>query len=76
MGMVVILFNGAEPFEQSVNNPSTEGFKWNLMKISKVVSEKKTFVHHSQEDHDGPISLTWANRFAYLLLKIQSSSLL
>ena len=29
-----------------------------------------------QEDHDGPISLTWPNRFAYLLLKIQPSSLL
>ena len=29
-----------------------------------------------QEDHDGPISLTWANRFAYLLLKFQPSSLL
>ena len=29
-----------------------------------------------QEDHDGPISLTWANRFAYLLLKFQPSLLL
>ena len=29
-----------------------------------------------QEDHDGPISLTWPNRFAYLLLKFQPSSLL
>ena len=29
-----------------------------------------------QEDHDGPISLTWANRFAYLMLKFQPSSLL
>ena len=29
-----------------------------------------------QEDHDGPISLTWANRFAYLMLKFQASSLL
>ena len=29
-----------------------------------------------QEDHDGPISLTWANSFAYLLLKFQPSSLL
>ena len=35
--------------------------------------EKKT---NKQEDHDGPISLTWANRFAYLLLKFQPSSLL
>ena len=29
-----------------------------------------------QEDHDGPVSLTWANSFAYLLLKFQPSSLL
>ena len=29
-----------------------------------------------QEDHDGPISLTWANRFAYLMLKFQPSALL
>ena len=29
-----------------------------------------------QEDHHGPISLTSANRFAYLLLKFQPSSLL
>ena len=29
-----------------------------------------------QEDHDGPISLTWPNRLAYLLLKFQPSSLL
>ena len=29
-----------------------------------------------QEDHDGPISLTWANSFAYLLLKFQPSVLL
>ena len=29
-----------------------------------------------QEDHDGPISLTWANSFANLLLKFQPSSLL
>ena len=32
--------------------------------------------HIQQEDHDGPISLTWPNRFAYLLLKFQPSSLL
>ena len=29
-----------------------------------------------QEDHDGPISLTWPNRVVYLLLKFQPSSLL
>ena len=29
-----------------------------------------------QEDYDGPLSLTWAYRFAYSLLKFQPSSLL
>ena len=32
MGMAAILFNDAEPFEQSVNIPSTEGPLWNLVK--------------------------------------------
>ena len=36
-------------------------------------NEKKN--KNKQEDHDGPILLTWSNRFAYLLLKIQPSSL-
>ena len=35
MGMAAILFNNAEPFEQSVNIPSTEGPMWNLVKISQ-----------------------------------------
>ena len=39
--------------------------------IREVTTEVK-----KQEDHDGPISLTWSNRFAYLLFKIQPSSLL
>ena len=43
MGMVVISFNGAEPFEQIVNIPSTEGPMWNLQKTGQAVSEKKTF---------------------------------
>ena len=43
MGMAAILFNDAEPFEQSVNIPLTEGPMWNLVKIGQVVSEKKTF---------------------------------
>ena len=47
-------------------------FYGEVRKISEIFSWKKT----KQEDHDGPISLTWANRFAYLLLKIQPSSLL
>ena len=43
MGMVAILFNNAEPFEQIDNMVSTEGPMWNLVKIGQVVSEKKTF---------------------------------
>ena len=43
MGIAAILFNDPEPFEQSVNIPSTEGPLWNLVKISQVVLEKKTF---------------------------------
>ena len=42
MGMTTISFNGAEPFEQTVNIPSTEGPMWNLVKIGQAVSEKKT----------------------------------
>ena len=33
MGMAAILFNDAEPFEQSVNIPSTKSLMWNLVKI-------------------------------------------
>ena len=43
MGMVAILFNGAEPFEQIDNTPLTEGVVWNLIKTDQVVSDKKTF---------------------------------
>ena len=38
MGMTAILFNGAEPLEQIVNIPSTEGPMWNLVKIDQAVS--------------------------------------
>ena len=38
--MTAILFNDAEPFEQNVNIPSTEGSMWNLVKIRELVSEK------------------------------------
>ena len=43
MGMVAILFNDAEPFEQIDITPWTEGPMWNLVKIGHAVSEKKTF---------------------------------
>ena len=41
--MAAILFNGAEPFEQIDNMPSTEGPKFSLVKIGQAVSGKKTF---------------------------------
>ena len=40
MGMVAILFNGAEPFEQIANTPLTECPVWNQVKIYHAVSEK------------------------------------
>ena len=43
MGMAAILFNDSEPFEQSVDIPSTEGPMWHLLKIGQMVLEKKTF---------------------------------
>ena len=43
MGMAAILFNSAEPFEQTDNIPSTQSPMYNLMKIGQAVSEKKTF---------------------------------
>ena len=46
MGMAAILFNDAEPFEQIDGTPSTEGPVWNLMKIGRAVSEKKTFTDY------------------------------
>ena len=51
MGMAATLFIVAEPFEQIVNIPSTEGPMWNLAKISQVVSEKtfKDFMIYSPE---------------------------
>ena len=43
MVMAAIVFNGAEPFEQIVNIPLSDGPMSNLVKIGQVVSEKKTF---------------------------------
>ena len=43
MGIAVILFNGAEPFEQFVDTLSTESPMWNLVTIAQAVSEKNTF---------------------------------
>ena len=43
MGISVISFNDAEPFEQIVSTPSIEGPMWNLVKVGQAVSEKITF---------------------------------
>ena len=37
MGMVAILFDGAEPFEQIGNTLLTEDPKWNLVEIARAV---------------------------------------
>ena len=41
MGMAAILFNDAEPFEQSVTIPSTEGPMWNLLKLVKWFQKRR-----------------------------------
>ena len=41
MGILAILFSGAEPFEQVVSTLSIEDRMWNLMKIVQAVSEEK-----------------------------------
>ena len=45
--MVVTFFDGAEPFKQINNIPLTDGPMWNLVKIGRVVSEKKTFKYYT-----------------------------
>ena len=47
MGMAAILLNGTEPFKQIINILSTEGPKWNLVKIAQAVSEKKKFKNYT-----------------------------
>ena len=45
--------------------------------VTEYVGNSKTVtvIFLKQEDHDGRISVTWANSFANLLLKFQPSSL-
>ena len=40
MGMVAILFNDAEPLEQIISNPSTEGPMRTLVKIDLTFREE------------------------------------
>ena len=47
MGMVAILFNGAEQFEQIDNIPLKESPMLNLLNIAQMVSEKKTFKNYT-----------------------------
>ena len=53
-----------------------EHAQWALLVSLPLIILGRTDANKRQEDHDGPISLTWPNRFAYLLLKFQPSSLL
>ena len=46
MGIGATLFNGAESFEQIINNFST-GPMWNREKIAQAVSEMKTFKNYT-----------------------------
>ena len=47
MGMAAILFNCVEPFEQISITLLIEGPMWNLAKIAKKDSEKKTFKNYT-----------------------------
>ena len=50
---------------------------WSIFSIFVSILQYLIIINSfKQEDHDDPISLTWANRFAYLLVKFQPSSLL
>ena len=40
MGMEVILFDGAESFEQTGNTLLTKGPMWNLVKIAILINEQ------------------------------------
>ena len=55
MGMAAILFNDTEPFYHIVNSLSTDSQMWNLVKLLKMVSEKKTFNKSCQQT----AQLTW-----------------
>ena len=41
MSIAVILFNGAEPFQQIVNTLSTKGPTWNLVKMLKGFQRRR-----------------------------------
>ena len=47
MGMVAILVNGTDPFEQIVNNLLTKGPMWNLVKVAQAILEKKTLKYYT-----------------------------
>ena len=65
-----------EHFNKIVNSWSYEFFWTRLASFGQQGLISDPNINIRQEDHDEPISLTWPNRFAYLLLKIQPSSLL
>ena len=47
MVIVAILFCDAVPFEQIISAPLPEGPMSNLVKIGRMVSEKKTFKYYT-----------------------------
>ena len=47
MVIVAVLFSDAVPFEQIISAPLPEGPMSNLVKIGRMVSEKKTFKDHT-----------------------------
>ena len=48
MGMATILFNGTEPFKQTINNLLTEGPMWIYWNCS-VVLEKETLKNYGTQ---------------------------
>ena len=62
------------PGRQKNNKKTTNKQKTTTTKKNNNKKQQQKNNNKKQEDHDGPISLTWANRFAYLLLKFQPSS--
>ena len=46
MGIAVILFKGAEPFEQIFNTLLKEGPIWNLVKIAQAGDVQNMFSQH------------------------------
>ena len=51
MAMAAILFNGVEPFKQTVNILSKKGPMWNLVKTRTVFSEENYVPHQFEQTY-------------------------